>query len=244
MWPQTTKQFEWKFWLRSRLQVGQGVVLAIGRNLLLKLSSGRKRRLKFNKRRNVSFVGRYTKRYLRKIEKLNETSRNHVELGKGKELSSTDESIDDTDVEEAQSDLTTGLLCVITPKELDFRSILDSDAGVSLEHSETINGMTSDTVGDKYVNPLLNTEIEGTEELQRNNEGYIRHSITALVEREDPKTNGFNWEQRLTMSIRAKTLQNNVISFLWGHETNLEAEARKSIKCQLYSIHLSIAQVR
>ena len=50
----------------------------------------------------MSFCGRYTKRYLRKFEKLNETSRKQVEVGKGTKDSSTDESVEDTDVEEAQ----------------------------------------------------------------------------------------------------------------------------------------------
>ena len=68
-----------------------------------------------------------------KFEKLNETNRNQVDLGKGKELSVTDDSIDIIDVEEAQQDLTTGVLCVISSKELGFRSTLDSEAGGSLE---------------------------------------------------------------------------------------------------------------
>ena len=46
-----------------------------------------------------------------------------AELGKGKELSSTDESIDDTDVKEAQQDLITCLLCVITPRGRDFVTV-------------------------------------------------------------------------------------------------------------------------
>ena len=75
---------------------------------------------------------------------MNETSRKQVELGKGKELNSTDESIDDTDVEEAQLDSTTGVLCVTTSEELDFRSTLDSEARSSSEQAEFINAMTSD----------------------------------------------------------------------------------------------------
>ena len=69
------------------------------------------------------------------------------------ELSSTDESVDDADVEEAQPVLTNGVLCVITTQELDFRSALDSDAGGSLEQSETKNGMTSDRVENRYADP-------------------------------------------------------------------------------------------
>ena len=100
----------------------------------------------------MRFGGKYTKRYLRKFEKF-EPSRQQVELGKGKEFSRTDESIDGRDVEEVQPDLTTGVLCVITTNQLDFRSALDSEAGGSLEQSEVINGMTSDRVEDRYAGP-------------------------------------------------------------------------------------------
>ena len=101
----------------------------------------------------MSVGGRCTNRYLRKSGELNETSRKRVELGRGKELSSTDESIDNADVDEAQPDMTTGVLCVITTQELDFRSTLDSEAGFSLEQSKTNNGMTSDRVEDRYADP-------------------------------------------------------------------------------------------
>ena len=114
--------------LRLRIEAGHGVVLANKKPHLLKMSSRRETCLKFSKWRSVSFGGRYTKRYLRKFEKLNETSRKQVELGKGNELSSADESIDATHVEEAQPDLPTVALCVITNEELDFRSTLDSEA--------------------------------------------------------------------------------------------------------------------
>ena len=46
-----------------------------------------------------------------------------AELGKGKELSSTDEPINDTNVEEAQPDLITCKLCVITPRSRDFMTV-------------------------------------------------------------------------------------------------------------------------
>ena len=61
-------------------------------------------------------------------EKLIETIRKHLKLVKGNELSSTDETIDDTNVEESQPELTTGFLCVITTEELVFRSTLESEA--------------------------------------------------------------------------------------------------------------------
>ena len=54
-------------------------------------------------------------------------------MSKGREFSGTDDSNDDTDVKEAQPDLTTGALSVIATDELDFRSTLDSEAGSSLE---------------------------------------------------------------------------------------------------------------
>ena len=129
-----------------RHEVGDGVVVAIKKTPLLNMSSGRKLCLEFSKRRSVSFNGRCTKRYLRKFEELNETSRKRVELGRGKELSSTDEPIENADVEEAQPGMTTGVLCVITTQKLDFWSTLDSEAGVSLEQSKTNNGSTSDRV--------------------------------------------------------------------------------------------------
>ena len=74
------------------------------------MSSGRERRLKFKKRRSVSFGGMYTKRYLTKFEKLYESNRKHIELSKDQELSSTGEAIIDKDLEEAQTDLTTSVL--------------------------------------------------------------------------------------------------------------------------------------
>ena len=118
--------------LRLRIEAGHGVVLAIKKTHLLKMSSGKETCLKFSKRRSVSFGGRYTKRYLRKFVKLNERSRKQVELGKGKEISSTEESVNNTDVEEAQLGLTTNALCVITTEEFDFWSTLDSEAENSL----------------------------------------------------------------------------------------------------------------
>ena len=121
---------------------------------------------------------------MRKFEKLNETSRKQVELGKDNELASADESIDATYVEEAQPDLPTDALCVITNEELDFRSTLDSEAGNSLGQLETFNGMTSDKLEDRYVDPQLNAEVGGTEELQRINEGDVRNSNVWMVERD------------------------------------------------------------
>ena len=62
--------------LRLRLEAAHEVVLETQKTPLLKMSSGRGRCLKLSKRRCVSFGGRYTKRYLRKFERLNETRRN------------------------------------------------------------------------------------------------------------------------------------------------------------------------
>ena len=98
--------------LRFSLESGHGVVVAIKKTPLLNMSSGSEICSKFSERRTMSFGGRYTKKYLREFEKLHETSGKHVELGKCKELFSTDESIDDTGVEEAHPDLSTGVLCV------------------------------------------------------------------------------------------------------------------------------------
>ena len=165
-------------------EVDHRVILAIEKTPLLKMSSGRKRCLKFSKRRKGSFGGRCTKRYLRMFEKFDKTSKKQVELGTTKEISSTDESTDDTDLEEAQPDLTTGVLCVITTDELDFRSTLDNEAGASLECSEVINGRTSVRVEDRYADPQLNTGVEGTEEFQSINEGHIRQSNVWMVERD------------------------------------------------------------
>ena len=170
--------------LKLTLEEGQGVVLAIEKTPPLKMSSGRKRCLKFSKRRIVSFGGRYTKRYLRKFKKLNKTSRKQLELGKGKEYTSTDKLIVDTEVKEAQPDLTTGVLCVITTEELDFRSALDSEARAPLEQSKVINRMTSDRVEDRYADPQLNTGVEGTKEFQKINEGNIRQCNVLMVERD------------------------------------------------------------
>ena len=170
--------------LRLRIEAGHGVVLAIKKTPLLKMSSGRETCLTFGKRRSVSFGGRYTKRYMRKFVKLNERSRKQVELGKGNEISSTDESINNTDVKEAQPDLTTNALCVITTEEFDFRSTLDSEAGNSLGQLETNNGMTSDKLEDRYVDPQLNTGVDVTEEMQRINEGEIRQNNVWMVERD------------------------------------------------------------
>ena len=167
-----------------RIEVGHGVVLAIKETLLLKMCSGKETCLTFGKRRSLSFGGRYTRRYLRKFVKLNERSRKLVELGKGKGISSTDESINNTDVEEVQPDLPTNALCVITNEELDFRSTLGSEAGNSLSQLETIYGMTSDRVEDRYVDPQLNAEVEGTEEIQRINEGEIRQNNVWMIERD------------------------------------------------------------
>ena len=54
-----------------RIEAGHGVVLAIKETPLLKMSSGKETCLTFSKRRSVSFGGGYTKRYLRRFEKLN-----------------------------------------------------------------------------------------------------------------------------------------------------------------------------
>ena len=78
--------------LRLKIEAGHGVVLAIKKTPLLKMSSGKETCLKFSKRRSVSLGGRYTKRYLRKFVKLNERSRKQVELGKGKSLVLTNRS--------------------------------------------------------------------------------------------------------------------------------------------------------
>ena len=51
------------------------------------------------------------------VKKLKGTNRNQVELGKSKEFSKTDELIDNTDVDDAQPDLTTGVFCVILTEE-------------------------------------------------------------------------------------------------------------------------------
>ena len=80
--------------------------------------------------------------------------------------------------------MTTNALCAITTEELDFRSTLDSEAGNSLGQSEVIDVMTSDRVEDRYVDPQLNTGVEGTEELRRFNEGDIGHSNVWMVERD------------------------------------------------------------
>ena len=115
--------------IRMRFVVGHGSVIAIRKSPLLKISSWREREMfDVQCRRSVSVGGRYTKRYLGKFEKFNKTSREQVELHKGQELSSTDELIENTDVEEAQPDWTTVVLCAITTEELDFRSTLDSEA--------------------------------------------------------------------------------------------------------------------
>ena len=152
-----------RLWLRVTLEVGQGVVFAIEKTPPLKLSSGRKRCLKFSKRRSVSFGGMYTKRYFRKFYKLNKASRKQVELDNGTEFSSTVKLMVDTKVKEAQPDLTTGVLCVITTEELDFRSTLDSEARTSVEQSKVFNRITSDRVENRYTDPQLNTGVEGTE---------------------------------------------------------------------------------
>ena len=170
--------------LRLRIEAGHGVVLAIKKTPLLKMSSGKETCLKFSKRRSVSFGGKYTKRYLRKFVKMNERSGKQAELGKGKEISSTDESVKNTDVEEAQPDLTTNALCVITTEEFHFRSTLDSEAENSLGQSEVIDVMTSDRVEDRYLHAQLNAEVEGTEELRSFNEGDLGHSNVWMVERD------------------------------------------------------------
>ena len=85
---------------------------------------------------------------------------------------------------EAQTDLTTGVLCVITTEELDFRSTLDSEAGSSLGQSEVIDVVTSDRVEDSYVDAQLNAGVEGTEELWRFNVGDVGHSNLWMVERD------------------------------------------------------------
>ena len=140
--------------------------------------------MKFSKLRIGSFGGSFTKRYLRKYEKLNEIIRKQVELGRGKAFCSTDESTDDTDLEEAHTDLATGVFCVITTGDFDFRSTLGSEAGDSLEQPEATIDMTSDRVEDRYADPHLNTGVEGTEELQRIVEGETRQNNVWMVERD------------------------------------------------------------
>ena len=56
-------------------------------------------------------------------------------------------------------------------------------------------------------------------------------------------TSGFNCERHLAVLVKAEVLETNVIPFLWGLQTILEAEARRLIQCLLYGLHLSIAQV-
>ena len=126
----------------------------------------------------------YTKKYLRKFEKLNGTIREQVELCKGKKLSNTDESIDNTDEVEAQISLTTGVLCATSTEELEFWSTLDSEAGGSLEQSEFFIGNTSDRVEDRYADHQLSAGVEAKEELLRINEGDIRHSNVWMDERD------------------------------------------------------------
>ena len=73
---------------------------------------------------------------------------------------------------------------LIATEEFDFRSTPGSEAGNSLGQSEVIDVMTSDRVEDRYVDPQLNTGVEGTEELRRFNEGDIGHSNVWMVERD------------------------------------------------------------
>ena len=73
---------------------------------------------------------------MQKFEKLNETNRKQVELGREKELSGTDESIGDTDVEEEQPDLTTGVLCVITTESWIFGLLLTVKLEVSWNNQQ------------------------------------------------------------------------------------------------------------
>ena len=67
-----------RLWLTLRFELGHRLNVAIKETTLLKLSSGRKKFLRFIKRRSVSFGGRYTKRHLRNYEKWNETNRELV----------------------------------------------------------------------------------------------------------------------------------------------------------------------
>ena len=150
----------------------------------------------------------YTNIKLRKFGKLEEKSRKQVELGKGNEFSKTDELIDDTDVDEEQPDLTTAVFCVILTEELDVRSTFDSEAGGSLEQSEVINAMTSDRVQDRYVDQQLNTGGKGIDEFQRIKKGDIRNSNVWSVERHS------EWDRRLSVIVRARVLDKNVIPFL------------------------------
>ena len=80
--------------------------------------------------------------------------------------------------------MTTNAFCVITTEELDFRSTLDIEAGNSLGQSEVIDFMISDRVEDRYLDAQLKAEVDGTEELQRINEGDIGHSNVLMVERD------------------------------------------------------------
>ena len=44
--------------------------------------------------------------------------------------------------------------------------------------------MTSDKLEDRYVDPQLNAGVEGTEEMQRINEGDVRNSNVWVIERD------------------------------------------------------------
>ena len=106
-----------------------------------------------------------------------------------------------------------------------------------MEQSDVIIGMTSDRVEDRYVDPQLNTGGEGIDEFQRTKKGDIRNSNVWLVERHS------QWERRLTVLVRVKVLDKNVIPFLYDLQTTLEAEAGKSMECLLFGTHQFISQV-
>ena len=167
---------------------------------------------------------------------MNVTRREQVELGIGREISSTDESTNKRDVEEARPDLTTVVLCVITTEELDIQSILDSEAGGSLEQSAVINAMALDRVEDRYADPQLNTGVEGTGAFQRVKERVMRHISVWMVERNSDDLR-FQMGAALSVLIRAKVLERNAIRLL---QTTLEAEARRLMQCLLCGPHLSI----
>ena len=211
-----------RLWFRLSLEVDHGVVLAIRKIALLNICLGIKSCLKFRKRRSASFVGKYTKRYLRRFEKLNETSRTRVEIGKGKELSSTDETID-TDVEEAQPGLRTGVLCVMTT---DFLFIRDSDAEASLKQSEIFNCMKSDRVEDGHADPPLNTGVRGIEKFQRINEGDIRHSIVWMVAW-DSDNLWFRMGAAFNCVSKAYGPQKESYPFCLGYSNDFESRSEK-----------------
>ena len=113
---------------------------------------------------------------------------------------------------------------LITTEELDFWSTLDSETGGPLEKSETLNGMTSDRVEDRYANLQLNTGAKGTEELQRIFEGDLRHRNVWMVERDSRRLVVSIGSDVLNVLIRGADLENNVIRFLWRLQARSRSE--------------------